>query len=606
MINSDPGWHFLRSRAMALSAEDMANPLRLTRLSKGELLMRETIQNSVDERSSDGAVRFVVSRVILKGFAKRHVVERLRLLEIRDRACYFPKHHGWFDDAKGSLESLEDPDVPLPILSLADHGTNGLGGEWNRGMSSENRFHNLVLSIGGSAKVMADGLLGSHGLGKMVYALASNLRTVAYYSTFRPDAGTGDHHARFLATGFFPKHRTEQAIEFTGHAFLGRPSEDDEYPTAPLVDDDADQFVESLGFPTRSGDDTGLTVFLLDCPLSVEELRAACEKYWWPRLIDDRSPDYVALEFVDQGTSLSRIRPATNPRLRPFVNCYRNLREGHKPPGYETVKLPKRGMTGGILCLQGQDTGANGEDDDLSNAVAFVRRGLVVKYEHDYAKEGCPGASGVFDVAEDNEKAFTYSEPPAHDDWNPNNDRLLTSMGEEYSKLIRTTLNTIKNTFRDFQIRLEERPKPKLAEDISFLDDILGPMFRRGPRTRTPPVPRTRAIMIRKMARSERRGSLVRQVLDISVGLAAAAEVERRDCLVAVDLQPLVDSHGVARGTLPRTVYRANGEVAASSDSSSFRLTLTRGRTELTAEALVHPSWRVQWVVSVRPADGGT
>lgn len=591
---------------MALSAEDMANPLRLTRLSKGELLMRETIQNSVDERSSDGGVRFVVSRVSLKGDAKRSVVERLRLGEIRDRACYFPEHHGWFREAEGCLRNLEDPDAPLPILSLADHGTNGLGGEWNRGMSSKNRFHNLVLSIGGSAKLMADGLLGSHGLGKMVYALASNLRMVAYYSTFRPDAGSGGHHARFLATGFFPKHRTKEGIEYTGHAFLGKLSEDDEYPTGPLLDDDADEFVQGLGLPIRSCDDTGLTVFLLDCPLTVDELRAACEKYWWPRLIDDRSPDYVALEFVDQGAPASRIRPAMNPRLRQFVNCYRNLRDGHVPPGYKTVRLPKRGMTGGILCLQGQDPGAAGKGDDLTNVVAFVRRGLVVRYESNYAKEGCPDAIGVFDVAEENERAFTYSEPPAHDEWNPNNDRLLTSMGEEYSKLVRTTLNTIKSTFRDFQIQLEERPQAKPAEDIRFLDDILGPMFRRAPRTRTPPPPSTRAITIHKAARSERRGSHVRQLLDISVGLAQAAEVDERDCLVAVHLQPLVDSHGVARGTVPCIVYRADGEVAADSESPSFQLTLTHAPVELTAEALVHPSWRVQWVVSVRSAEGGT
>ena len=606
MIHSDPGWHFLRSRAMALSAEDMANPLRSTRLSKGELLMRETIQNSIDERSGDAAVRFVISRFSLKGVAKRNVVERLRLREIRDRARYFPEHHGWFRDADGCVRSLEDPDVPLPILSLADHGTNGLGGEWNRGMSSQNRFHNLVLSIGGSAKLMADGMLGSHGLGKMVYALASNLRTVAYYSTFRPDKGSGDHHARFLATGFFPKHRTEQGIEFTGHAFLGTPSEDDEYPTAPLVDDDADRFVESLGLPTRSLGNPGLTVFLLDCPLTVDELRTACEMYWWPRLIDDRSPDYVTLEFMDQGSAPSRIRPATNSRLRPFMNCYRNLRDGQDPPGYETVKLPKKGKPGGILCLQGQDTTANGEGDNLCNAIALVRRGLVVRYERDYAKEGYPGAIGVFNVSKDNEKAFAYSEPPAHDEWNPNNDRLLTGMGEEYSKLIRTTLNTIKSAFRDFQIGLQERPQPKPAEDIGFLDDILGPMFRRGPRTRTPPVPHTRAITIRKVARSERRGLLVRQLLDISVALTAAAEVEERDCLVAIDLQPLVDLNGIARGTVPRIVRREDGGVVADTDLPAFRLTLTRVRVELTAEALVHPSWRVQWIVSVRPADGGT
>ena len=591
---------------MALSAEDMANPLRLTRLSKAELLMRETIQNSVDERSGDEPVRFVVSKVDLKGAEKRNAVERLRLPEIRERAERFPQTHGWFASGEACLRNLESADVPLSIVSLSDYGTKGLGGQWNRGMSTANRFHNLVLSIGGSGKLgVASGLLGSHGLGKMVYALTSNVRTVAYYSVFVPDAGSDGNHARFMGTGFFPKHRTEDDVEYTGHAFLGQPSGDAEYPTAPFTDSDADDFVDAMGFPTRSRHDTGLTVFLIDCPLTIDELRFACEKYWWPRLIDDHAPDYVSLEFVDRGTAAPSLRPATDPRLLPFVSCYRNLRDGHDPPGYETVKLPKRGMVGGKLCLRPAD-GANGEQDELTNAVALVRRGLVIKYEREYAKEGCPEAIGVFDVATDNEKAFTYSEPPAHDEWNPNDDRLLTGMGEDYSRLIKTTLNTIRNSFRDFQIRLEERPKPKIAEDISFLDELLGPMFRRRPRRRNPPVPQTRAITIHKTSRSERRGSVVRQLLDISIGLSSVAAVDERECQVAVDLQPLVDSHGVARGTVPRTVYGENGEVVADAKSRSFRLTLTQARLKLTAEALVHPSWRAQWVVSARPVDVGS
>ncbi|MCY4373710.1 MAG: hypothetical protein OXC31_08005 [Spirochaetaceae bacterium] len=603
---TDLGWHFLRSRAMALSAEDMANPLRLTRLSKAELLMRETIQNSVDERSGDEPVRFVVSKVDLQGAEKRNAVERLRLPEIRERAECFPQTHGWFVSGETCLRNLESPDVPLSIVSLSDYGTNGLGGQWNRGMSTANRFHNLVLSIGGSGKLgVASSLLGSHGLGKMVYALTSNVRTVAYYSVFAPDAGSDGHHARFMGTGFFPKHRTKDGVEFTGHAFLGRPSGDAEYPSAPYTDSDADDFVDAMGFPTRSREDTGLTVFLFDCPLTIDELRLACEKYWWPRLIDDHSPDYVSLEFVDRGTEAPAPRPATNPRILPFVSCYRNLRDGHAPPGYETVKLPKRGMTGGKLCLRAAD-GATGGQDELTNAVALVRRGLVIKYEREYAKEGCPEAIGVFDVATDNESAFTYSEPPAHDEWNPNDDRLLTSMGAEYSRLIKTTLNTIRNSFRDYQIRLEERPKPKIAEDISFLDEILGPMFRRRPRRRNPPIPQARAITIHKTSRSEPRGSVVRQLLDISIGLAPAAAVDERECQVAVELQPLVDSHGVARGTVPRTVYGENGDVVADAKSRSFRLTLTQSRLKLTAEALVHPSWRVQWVVSARPLDVGS
>ena len=79
---TDLTWHFLRSRAMSLSADDMADPLRSTHLTKAELLMRETIQNSADERLGDPPVRFTVSRLNLLGSEKRAVVQNLRLTEL--------------------------------------------------------------------------------------------------------------------------------------------------------------------------------------------------------------------------------------------------------------------------------------------------------------------------------------------------------------------------------------------------------------------------------------------------------------------------------------------------------------------------------------------
>ncbi len=58
----NPRWDFLESGAMALSADDMANPLRDTHLSPAEILMREAIQNSADEKKpgTDEPIRFVV------------------------------------------------------------------------------------------------------------------------------------------------------------------------------------------------------------------------------------------------------------------------------------------------------------------------------------------------------------------------------------------------------------------------------------------------------------------------------------------------------------------------------------------------------------------
>ena len=67
-----PKWHFLRQAAMMVPADQMANPLQHTALSDAELLMREAIQNSADERrpGAAGPVRFTVRRKQYRGDEK--------------------------------------------------------------------------------------------------------------------------------------------------------------------------------------------------------------------------------------------------------------------------------------------------------------------------------------------------------------------------------------------------------------------------------------------------------------------------------------------------------------------------------------------------------
>ena len=171
---NNPRWDFLESGAMALSADDMANPLRDTHLSPAEILMREAIQNSADEKKpgTDEPVRFIVSRFEFAGKEKRNIVRRLSLGRIKNRARHFGKSHGWFKKAETFLQNLENPEIPIPILSLSDYNTKGLGGVWNRGQSIDNRFHNLVLSIGASEKLtQGSGMLGSYGFGNRQRAI---------------------------------------------------------------------------------------------------------------------------------------------------------------------------------------------------------------------------------------------------------------------------------------------------------------------------------------------------------------------------------------------------------------------------------------------------
>ena len=161
---------------MMVPADQMANPLQHTRLSDAELLMREAIQNSADERREDtsGPVRFSVRRRQYRGEEKSALVSKFGLAEIAERAKSFPEAHGWFKYEETCLSCLNDLDVPISALLLTDHNTNGLGGNWRTSEGVNSRFYNLVLSIYASNKLEDAGdLLGSYGVGKMVYAVTS-------------------------------------------------------------------------------------------------------------------------------------------------------------------------------------------------------------------------------------------------------------------------------------------------------------------------------------------------------------------------------------------------------------------------------------------------
>lgn len=597
---TDTSWIYLPQQAMGMAADFMANPFRSTELSKAELLMRESIQNCADEKKpdTDGPVSVSISKIDFLGDEKARIVEKLKLKEVRERAKAFPKRHGWFGEATETLNKLDDPEYPFSILMIEDRNTNGLGGQWSQGDDINNRFHNLVLSIGDSSKFeQGADLLGSFGVGKMVYALTSNIRTIAYYSTFEPSDSTANAHARFMATGFFPKHKTTDHQVWTGHAFLGAKSGNYAYPSEPLVDEDAHKFVKDLGFEPREPEDTGLTVFLFDCPLTISECIEACEKYWWPRIVEESS-SAVNLEFFENGKRIDPPRPTRNPALQPFIECYRLLKEGQALPGYELLRrVPKTGLMGGSLCLRGSNSAV--KKRGLHNSVALIRRGLVVRYQSDYAREGAPEAIGVFSAANDNLQAFTLSEPEAHDRWNPNNDRLRLGLGSQFGKLIDATHSTIKNVFRDFQIRLEERKEKALTDDVEFLDQILGPIFDKKTGKTPPPPAMERAISIHKHRARDREGEHCVETLNVTIGLTDKAPTDVAFCKLAVSLKPLANADGVAAGELPRSIYSEAGDLLADASIKEVEITLEKGsRTWISAVAHVHPSWKARWVVT--------
>ena len=603
---AEVAWQFKHGGEMSVPADAMASPLRSTNLEPAELLVREAIQNSADEslKGRNEPVRFVISRTELRGEEKARVVGLLQLSVIRERAKNFgDRTHGWFNEAKDTLENLDDPDFPFAMLSVSDYQTNGLGGQWNKEGYLDNRFHNLVLSLFASEKLNdpAANLLGSYGVGKMVFAMTSRIRTMAYYSVFKPTDQTENEHARFMATGFFPRHETEDGEAWTGHGFFGEPSGDPHYTTRPIVDESAHEFVEAMGFERRGEKETGTTVFLLDCKLSVEECRSACEKYWWPRLLDKNDEDYVEIEFKDQGKLLPAVQPLKNKAIRPFIECYRVLQAGDNGlQGYYFARrMPKTGDKGGSLCLKQAD--GKSTETNLVNSIALIRRGLVIRYEKKkYVSEGRPEIVGVFTVSPENLAVFTYSEPEAHDDWVETQDRLRQALGDKGPQLIKRTHRGIENFVKDTQISLEDRTEARLAEDADFLDHILGPIFDKKKKPPTPPTSKDRAISIHKSSRQEKRNGQLVQVLDVAVALADVADVDVALATIAIDFKPLVSADESKGPSVPRKIFSVDRKVLAEQDMKTVKVQIEKEhRTELTAEAVCHRSWKANWVVTV-------
>ena len=408
-------WHFLLSGTGIMGADSMANPLRNTQLEKVEILAREALQNSFDERRQCNAdpIRFRCKRHVLIGEKKRKFIETLQLNTIQEVKQYFPASHHWFQEGSKALDDLDDPDKPFPVLEVSDFNANGLGGRWNRGQSIDDRFYNLVLSINKTKKQdeAAETLaLGSYGVGKMVFALCSTLRTMVYYSKFGQDERSNGVGSRLMATAFLPTfEREDHDAEYSGHAYFGIDSGENQNPKKPFEDEQADQILTSLGFTPRQADEFGTTVLLPYCDIQISELRDAIEKWWWPLLSDPETRDLVEIELEDEAGATHVPSPSIRSHLKPFVHCLNNMRLGYKDDQASNqdvviIHEQERKVSGNWFDQLARQQGVA----ELENHVAFVRGGLVIQYHgQSFRDDGHPSV-GVFKANSEHQRYFVF------------------------------------------------------------------------------------------------------------------------------------------------------------------------------------------------------
>ncbi len=240
--------------------------------------------------------------------------------------------------------------------------------------------------------------------------------------------------------------------------------------------------------------------------------------------------------------------------------------------------------------------------------VALTRSGLVIQYNPGYAREGDAAAVGVFEAqGEDAIRAFTLSEPEAHDRWNENLDRLRLSLGRDAANLVKRTHAAIRTRFRDFQIRQSTTSEEHVGDGLDFLDQLLGPRFNRrkkGPPK--PPEPKPRAFSVTKRGWRDHESDPTYDMIDFTVSLADGVGVGSVRCRVGATLKVLTDADGRPKDKVPAIIYSDAGGVVASEKEKTFTVDVEKGmRLKFHARAPVHKSCRKKWVLTVASDPSG-
>ncbi|MBS1998254.1 MAG: hypothetical protein JSS86_18145 [Cyanobacteria bacterium SZAS LIN-2] len=465
-------WVFEQSPEMGgVSGEGFTNPLLGSGMEPAADLAREVIQNSTDAQVAGEKVRVEMRRVTLTGKEKQAFVKAMGL----DPAL--TSRRNYFNLPRGScLETLADAGAPLHLLYIEDYGTCGLYGSPK---SRKSHFNRLLLSLGdGSKSTEAEGSGGSYGFGKSACSSNSRIHTIVAYTVFDPAKSgvAAKNHARLMGCGYFRGHDHKE-VEYTGRAWYGTAT--DGGKVDPLVDEDAHEYAERLGFKRRDLSERGTSLLIVDCGVDCEMLRDAIEEWWWPRLLDDELGLDVAL--YEQGQRLAPPRPRKRPDLRPFIECF-DLAIGRSMPTGEHQKtapfnrLYDRHLGNYAYTVVGEEGAKDEKLGEKLGSIALIRRPrMVIEYMNVGGSLPLP-CVGTFVAGPDIDNFLKRSEPATHNKWDPKSNR-LSELGPEARDIVVKVLQRLKTGLRHFaNAAMPQAPTQELR--LKSLERLLGNMFK--------------------------------------------------------------------------------------------------------------------------------
>ncbi|GBD44607.1 hypothetical protein HRbin40_02096 [bacterium HR40] len=560
-------------------------------------LAREAIQNSCDAaKEGERRVRVVFRIVNLEGADRQRFLadlqlersfhERLSSLKVRRDNC------------------LASTSQPLSLVFVEDYGTVGLRGDPHTRTS---HFYRLLLSLGDTAKILEGARTGgSYGYGKSALSLNSRICTIVAYSSFEPDE-TGAT-ARLMGCAYLQAHEF-RGEQWTGRAWFGVPRSRNPLVVDPLRDEDAHQLAERLGFRPRRRGEHGTSILIVDSDLRDHRpLLTAIEDWWWPRLIDHE------LEVqVETAGETHYPQPKRRSDLLPFIECY-SLAVGRAEPMGPHQRRDRfnrlRGLALGeyAFVLLSEDIVEEFPEDKVGCVALLRSPKMVVQYAP--LGRSVPPTVGVFVAALDIDGILKLSEPPNHDRWDPNCERLNTAEGDAQTAkdVVRDVLKRLKDQMRKFQTQATP-PKPREERRLQFLETQLATLLRPNLRDGDRREPESEPVEIRFREGPVQRPASSGEVetcAKVALKLRADAENDRLDAVVRVRVPVLKDDRGSEDELLPVTIECAQAEVPReASTEPEFRAALCKD--EWLAFALrsgpYDAGWSVKVIVEVQPSE---
>ena len=205
-----------------------------------------------------------------------------------------------------------------------------------------------------------------------------------------------------------------------------------------MFDGAAEALSEAVGFPRRTGQDSGTSIMILDFDLQGDDIYAVGSRVaegllwnFWPRMMRDcdRASRFECRVEV-QGEDIEVPQPEDLPQLELFTKAMRAARSGvgrnvRTIASMRPVKdLGHLAIQKGLRVPQRHLVETDSLFPETCHHIALMRPvELVVKYLDGSAlPDDRIQWAGVFIASSDDEveRAFAEAEPPAHDDWIPN------------------------------------------------------------------------------------------------------------------------------------------------------------------------------------------